>query len=381
VSPNWTTASGAATLFTDFPGAQVRILGARAQVVPIIGQVSSTELSVAAWTNGTPLVGDAYEIYMVDMLTAANTNYNGTWFGEAGTIYRPDTAATTVATTGYDGYYLTSGAPGANDVSGDPGFVDATRRLSTWDTSLGGLGTAANAIAELIKLNDDAGYNTSYTVANAIAYVQAGFQPTNTAYKAGSTGGWIGAVDGPTPVSTTRAAVVESRGAMATGRGALADARQGLLQLRIGLAEARQSIVQGRAALIEARGTATTPVSQTVIAIAESRGAIVQTRTALVETNAGLAIVRTSANEARGRAVMTITPLIEARQSLVQARAAAVESTRGLSQARVSLLEARGYVAVVRVSLTEARSTPRLTSNVITVEAWFAVTTERTVEF
>jgi hypothetical protein len=57
----------------------------------------------------------------------------------------------------------------------------------------GGAGTAANAIAELRKLNTS-GHNSDYTVAKLLAYVKAGFVPQNTALRdAAHDGGDIGA--------------------------------------------------------------------------------------------------------------------------------------------------------------------------------------------
>lgn len=75
---------------------------------------------------------------------------------------------------------------GVNDVAADPLFVDKSRALATWDTSLGGAGTAAHAIAEMLKLNGYGGaFNSSYGLAALLTYVKAGFQPSGagaTAY-------------------------------------------------------------------------------------------------------------------------------------------------------------------------------------------------------
>jgi hypothetical protein len=84
---------------------------------------------------------------------------------------------------GYDLLEFSSGTPGANDVATNPNFVDAARRLSKWDTSLGGAGTTANALAQLRKRNDTSGYNTAYTINALLTYVRAGFRPTNVALK------------------------------------------------------------------------------------------------------------------------------------------------------------------------------------------------------
>lgn len=100
------------------------------------------------------------------------------------------------AGSGGKGYNTTTTAPqGDHDVEADPQFVDSTRRFRTWDAALGGAGTNANGLAELAKMNDDSGYNSNYTVAAFIAYIRAGFTPTNAAFKGTAhDGGDIGAV-------------------------------------------------------------------------------------------------------------------------------------------------------------------------------------------
>lgn len=135
--------------------------------------------------------GRGYKLYdsgtnnsVSDLVTAANCNYNG-----------GHQLATGSNLKGYDGLEFSSGSPGANDVSGDPQFVAPTRDLASWDSSLGGPGTVANAIAELKKKNDASGYNSSYNVQALLAYIRAGFAPQNSAYElAGHDGGVIGAV-------------------------------------------------------------------------------------------------------------------------------------------------------------------------------------------
>jgi hypothetical protein len=98
--------------------------------------------------------------------------------------------------TGYDPLItFIGGRPGRGDVLGNPGFVDPTRNIKKWDLSLGGPGTVANALAELRKKNDAAGYNSAYTIDALRAYVLAGFAPTNELYlRGGHDNTTIGAV-------------------------------------------------------------------------------------------------------------------------------------------------------------------------------------------
>ncbi len=103
---------------------------------------------------------------------------------------------------GYElkGYnYNATTAPGANDVDTNPQFVDSTRKLWTWGVSLGASGSLMAAttatIAALANLNDLAGADSAFRVADLIAWVRAGYAPQNVLlYNAGHDGETIGAV-------------------------------------------------------------------------------------------------------------------------------------------------------------------------------------------
>lgn len=73
---------------------------------------------------------------------------------------------------------------GGNDIQDEnPSFVDWTRDLASWDASLGGAGTAANAITEMLKMNGHGGtFDTNYTVAALLTWVRAGFVVQNPVY-------------------------------------------------------------------------------------------------------------------------------------------------------------------------------------------------------
>lgn len=100
------------------------------------------------------------------------------------------------------GYAATSGtifsgtAPGANDVvlSANP-CVDIFRTLATWDASLGGPGTTANALAELAKRYDfTVSADPDYTLDALRTYLFAGAAVTDAALNgAASDSGVIGA--------------------------------------------------------------------------------------------------------------------------------------------------------------------------------------------
>lgn len=94
------------------------------------------------------------------------------------------------------------GTPGVHDQNVDPQFVDPTRDIASWDKSLGGPGTVANAVAELAKRNDPSGFNPSYTLESLRLYVREGYRPRNSRLaSAGHDGKTIGAV-AAVPVAT-----------------------------------------------------------------------------------------------------------------------------------------------------------------------------------
>jgi len=146
------------------------------------GQCTSVKGNLAWSTTATSSYVIGAEVgTTTDVVASGNVTHNGKW--------------NPASTDGYgDNLSFSSGTPGANDVSGDPGFVDAARNIKTWDTSLGGAGTVANAIAELIKLNDASGYNSAYNLPALLTYIRAGFVPTTYAFKAAHDGTWMGAV-------------------------------------------------------------------------------------------------------------------------------------------------------------------------------------------
>jgi hypothetical protein len=116
--------------------------------------------------------------------------------------------------TGYDEYNAADQV-GGTDLHVDPQFVDATRKLKTWDAYLGGPGTDAHAIAELAKLNT-ADHDSDYTITNLLSWVKAGFKPTNIALKdAGYDGVTIGAMEWVSPDSV--APIISTLSATATG--------------------------------------------------------------------------------------------------------------------------------------------------------------------
>ena len=100
---------------------------------------------------------------------------------------------------------------GGSDIYGDPQFVDHARSALTWDTSLGGAGTALNLARNLVTVNGldyigaAATHNTAYSTANYIAYMRAGATPTNSAFVAATdtsmAAGTIGAVAYQAPSS------------------------------------------------------------------------------------------------------------------------------------------------------------------------------------
>lgn len=73
---------------------------------------------------------------------------------------------------------FSAGTPNTNGWTADPQFVDDTRNLADWDSSLGGAGTAANALTELLLLNDSS-WDSNYNIGALVTYVKNGFQVQN----------------------------------------------------------------------------------------------------------------------------------------------------------------------------------------------------------
>jgi hypothetical protein len=123
-----------------------------------------------AWDEppgGTPRGWKLADVYPdaspADLISSANCDYNGGYNLIAGSNLK-----------GYDHLTFTSGSPGAHDVSGDPQFVDPTRKLASWGTTQGADGSVAGALA-LIAADPT-------RIANLIAWVKAGFRPQNAVY-------------------------------------------------------------------------------------------------------------------------------------------------------------------------------------------------------
>lgn len=231
-------------LFSTYTQAYILFLDgdAAGKSTAITGNDSTTVGKVAAWADSTtPGVGDSYVIYMLDIFSPASADYNCKYNTlTTGTIYRQD-GTTTTSVNGYNDYWLSTGNPGANDVTLDPGFVDATRNIATADIAhlSNSVGTAWDSGTEYtagtIVSNSDASfyggqtinfraiatntnkepgvaadwdsyweYATAYRlredtslIPSLIAWVQAGFAPTNSALQdAGHDGATIGAVEG-----------------------------------------------------------------------------------------------------------------------------------------------------------------------------------------
>lgn len=120
------------------------------------------------------------------------TDYNAYYNVAAGSRY----VSTTVA-----GKVLGDIGFGSADIVADAQFVNGAATVATWDTSLGGAGTAVSAFGNLMCLNgyDRSGNactpSASYSVAGFLSYIQAAYAPKNTALKgAANDGGDIGAI-------------------------------------------------------------------------------------------------------------------------------------------------------------------------------------------
>lgn len=97
----------------------------------------------------------------------------------------------------YDAHVVVTSGAGTGDTAVNPQYMDRTRTLATWDASLGGAGTAANAVTELLKLNGTGGtWNSAYSTRALISYVFDGYKVQASSLRnASDTGGPIGAAN------------------------------------------------------------------------------------------------------------------------------------------------------------------------------------------
>jgi len=120
-------------------------------------------------------------------------DYNAGWTYPAGATGPP---------VKYTAKVVVTAGKGVNDFAIDPNFVDRTRSIVTWDAELGGNGTFANAIAELLKLNAS-DYDVNYDVAALVAWTKAGYVPQAAALVgSGRSGADIGAMT-PVPLAAS----------------------------------------------------------------------------------------------------------------------------------------------------------------------------------
>jgi hypothetical protein len=131
---------------------------------------------------------DVEEAY-TDMVTTANVSKNGK-FGQV--AYFDSTSGATLQ--GYRSHFTT--APGGDDVTGDPRFVDDTRNFANWavykGAASGGDSLAVRTAASLALLRAD----PTLIADDLIPWVRGGFAPTNAIYQnAGHDSVTIGAVE------------------------------------------------------------------------------------------------------------------------------------------------------------------------------------------
>ncbi len=120
------------------------------------------------------------------LATTPGAGYNGFWNPHSANC---TLSGSTVSCSGYDTVKCsTAGFPssqlGTGDVSANPGFVDSTRGLATWGgtTAGGGVATAAAAAATLAANPTLIAQATT----GLLAWVRAGYRPTNISFQAAS---------------------------------------------------------------------------------------------------------------------------------------------------------------------------------------------------
>lgn len=143
----------------------------------------------------------------IDYVYATNLDYNVKWHTDTTSVSYLNSpaswASASTSTPGYrDGWFSGSVPPGVHDIyASNQQFLDNTRCMLTYDTSLGGTGTASHFMSQIVLMNDDSGYNTAYSNVALVAWVRAGFAPTNgTVWRASSNQDTAGAVQMAAPM-------------------------------------------------------------------------------------------------------------------------------------------------------------------------------------
>lgn len=165
-------------------------------------QVGDLVVSTASVNKGSAYVSAVNSANSITV-DASTANLVAGNFASGDAIYVQQKTWASGATMGSDADH------GGEDVYADPGFIDPTRGLDTFDTSVGGPGTALHAIQQMVAVNGIAydgtvtTYDSNYTPTAANTHVRYGFIPTNAAlrnaYETVSTNHWIGAMEGVLP--------------------------------------------------------------------------------------------------------------------------------------------------------------------------------------
>lgn len=152
---------------------------------------SNNVILIGATGTGTPAVN-----------AVTTAGYNALWNPNTGTCFY-NTSTSQSGVVGYLGIKISANTPypnatiGTGDVDltsgGGSGFVDSTRNLATWGGTVtgGGTATAAGALATIAANPALIGQSTT----GLLAWVRAGFRPTNAALKGTSYSGDTSTLD------------------------------------------------------------------------------------------------------------------------------------------------------------------------------------------
>ncbi len=166
-----------------------------------IGAICESFRGNLAWAQDTSglryLINRIGTFNQQDLILAENATHNGGWNLSAQPYF------------GSNGVPLCTGTPGANDVRGNPDFVNPWRDIASHYVAVAGTSTGTRTgdgrawMEELRKRNTfGATYDPAFNFDALAAHVDAGFSPQNLAFQAAhdtEAGGWIGAVEGIAP--------------------------------------------------------------------------------------------------------------------------------------------------------------------------------------
>lgn len=167
----------------------------RAGMIPIVSE------NIISFQTSSAAARIEYD-YNIPSAAGKISTFNCTGYWNTGASPGNGTANSLYMTTAPAGGY------GTNDVNANPNFKKAGADLLSWDLSIGGDGSSADAISGMLNINSYSGaFNSAYSLSALMSYLQNAYTPTNAALNGvtgvGCDGSTIGAIGFGTSSSST----------------------------------------------------------------------------------------------------------------------------------------------------------------------------------